>query len=319
MIYNKKLPVEGEKGCAMDMIVKKVFELPFKDLRNEFLKLALEFNIRAPREIAEQFVFADKIFSYRDENDFKENAPDELLQVSRLTKLLQTMKQIEKLLEEKEELHRIAVFLGSVPYPPGNVRISFMAKSLRSMLPEAIFKSPHRIDEIREQFESMLAAYVSQYLKFHAQINAKLLELKDRSANIIKQLNLLKKLSPIPALSKYCAKDEISRFEFNVKNLLPCEHKPTVEEISQHFVCPRCRRSFMDEGIVSSFLKTAEECDEAFKKCVSSLSYQLSQKVLESEDDALKAIVKAASVSDLKTITNILSDELVERIKEVLA
>ncbi len=303
----------------MNEIVKKIFSKPFQDIKGEFLKLALEFDTRLPGDVAEKFIYADRVFSYKDVDDFLENAPDDLLQVSKLHELLEMLEQIEKLLNEKDELHRMAVFLGSVTYPPGNTKISFMAKTLKTSLTQTIFRAPRRIDELKEQFETLLAAYISKYMQFHSQLNAKLEDLREKTENIRKQTEIMRRFSEIPQLKKYCTSEMRAEFECNLKNLLPCPYKPTVKELSQHFVCPRCHRSFADEGLISILLKTADESEKLFKRCIDALSYELSQRILAKENDELKSITQAVAVSDLSTITSIMSDELVERIQKALS
>ena len=302
----------------MNEIVEKIFKFPYRDIRNELQRLSIEFGVRPPRELAEQLIFADAIYQYKDADDFLKNAPGELTQITKLNKLLKTLEQITKVIEEKEELHRMAVFLNSIAYPPRNVRIGFMAKSLKEATPTALFKSPHRIEELKEQFETLLAAYISEYLKFHAEINEKLLNLKEKVYEIDRKMKLMKKLSEIPPLKQYCANDEVLKIEFNIKNLLPCEHSPTVEEVAKFFACPKCHRTFMDEGLISILQETAEKCDRAFDKCVNELSKQLSQKIFDNQDDALKSIIEAISVSDLSKLANIMSDQLIERIRIAL-
>ncbi len=302
----------------MNKVIEEIFEVPYKDLRTELQRLSIEFNVRPPQEIAEQLIYADAVYRYPNAEEFSKKAPSQLLQVSKLNKLIKTLEKIKKVVEEKDELHRMAVFLGSIAYPPRNVRIGFMARSLKEATPHALFRSPHRIEEMKEQFETLLAAYISEYLKFHAEINEKLLDLKDKVYEIEKKITVMRKLQDIPQMHRYCSGGEIMNIEFNVKNMLPCEHSPTVEEVAKYFFCPKCHRTFMDEGLVSILLDTAEKCDRAFDKCVNELSKQLSQKIVQTEDDAMKSIIDAVSVSDLSKLTNILSDELIERIKLAL-
>ncbi len=303
----------------MNKVIEEIFEVPYKNLRTELQRLSIEFGVRPPFEMAEQLIYADTIYRYKNAEEFSQKAPSQLLQITKLNKLKKTLEKIEKVVEEKDELHRIAVFLGSIAYPPRNVRIGFMARSLKEATPYALFRSPHRIEEMKEQFENLLAAYISEYLKFHTEINKKLFDLKDKVYEIEKKTAVMKKLCNIPQMKQYCAGDEIMKIEFNIRNLLPCEHSPTVEEIAKYFFCPKCHRTFMDEGLVSILLDTVERCNRAFDKCVNELSKQLSQKIVQTEDDTMKSIIDAVAVSDLSKVTNILSDELIDRIKLALA
>lgn len=302
----------------MKNVVKEILEAPLENLKNEILRLAIEFEIDFPRKIAEKFIFAEEIQGYGSVERFFAEAPEELLQTTDLVELSKTLDQLKKLCTQKNELHRIAAFIGSVSIPPGDVKIGFMAKSLKEMLSKTLFTSPHRIGEISERFETMLAAYIAEYMEFHTEINSKLSKVKNAQQQVRSKIRLMQKLSSIEQLKEYCSGKAIYQFESNLEEFLPCPHSPTVEEVAEHFVCPMCYRSFKDEDLPDIFEQNVNECDQNFRSCLDMLSKLLSTRILELEDDALKSLLQSISVADLSVLTNIISDELVERIAAIL-
>ena len=302
----------------MKSVVKEILAVSLENLKNEILRLAIEFEIDFPRKITEKLILAEEIQSYGSVERFFAEAPEELLQTSELVELSKTLEQLKTLCTQKNELHRIAAFMGSVSIPPKDVKIGFMAKSLREVLSKTLFTSPHRIGEIGERFETMLAAYIAEYMEFHTEINNKLSKMSDIRLQIQKKIQLMQKLSSIEQLNEYCSDKSISQFESSLGDFLPCSHNPTVEEVAEHFVCPVCYRSFKDEYLPEIFEENADEYNRSFENCLDILSKLLSARILELEDDALKSLLKSISVADLSALTNIISDELIERIAIIL-
>jgi len=132
------------------------------------------------------------------------------------------------------------------------------------------------------------------------------------------KIRIMENLYSIDILQPYCDTVEFKNFTDISRLFIPCKHTPTEDEIRQNFVCPQCRKTFLDEGIADYFKTSEQKVDKKFNDCMKALAYNLSDKIIDAENDPIKSLVQAIIVSDLNTIKNVFSDKVLDRIKKIL-
>ena len=298
-----------------DDLIKLMNSSP-ESLELELANIASVFEIQLPEKVHQLISKIKEIQSYKNIDNFYKNAPEELCKPQLILELSDFVDYWNKLISKRDELAHAAKFLTEAVLPPGNFRLSFMAKTLSAMA-ESIFTSP-LVDEFIERFEALLCEYTAEYLKFHVEHNRNLEKLSDKIDELKSRLEIICALAEIELLKNYCEIKDREEFELLLPGWEPCKYIPKAEDIEQEFVCPECHRTFTDAGIITVFDDIYRKWETVFLRCMRALSYNLSKVILESEKDPLKSLLDSVAVSDLSKIRSIMSPELLERIKKIL-
>ncbi len=302
----------------MEDQLARVFSVSVDELERGVSHLGGLFGVHVPEEARQAFEKIRRIQSFGDVESFLKGAPKELLEASAISELARLVEGWQRLVGCSDDLVRVAAFVKEAIFPPADVRISFAVKSIKALVPTVIFRNPHRVDELLDMFDKVFATYYRAYLRFHTELNERLRRLQEPVREAARRIVIMEKLASIPSLEPYCACDALEEAKTGILEATPCPHTPTEEEVAKYLKCPVCQRTFLDEGLLSIIERVLERCDKAFRYCVDALAFQLSQAVLEREDDPLRSVVDSINVSDLSGITNVLSDELLERISRLL-
>jgi len=270
-------------------------------------------------ETEEILAYIHSVQQYESPKHFLKNAPPGFLDSGKVLNTASLIKGWRNVIENRDELERVITFLNSVILPNGEVKISFFAQSLSDSMDTVVFKQPHRINELLDKFDILLRLYTREYHKFHKKHNEMLVQFAPAVDEIFQKAGIIHKLASVPKLTEYCEHTMIDDLQLYPEFFMPCEYEPTDDDIRTHFSCPKCHRNFLDSGIAPVFNSIDMNINMQFDKCMRALALKLSDKILDSQDDPLNALVKAISISDLSAIQNIFSDKLLERIRFILS
>jgi ferredoxin-thioredoxin reductase catalytic subunit len=303
IVYN---PINNIMTCSPDK------------LEAELKEIAYSFGYNLPERIQFWLKQIANIKSFETVERFYTQAPAELQLVSMLTELSFLIDGWNNLIKSKEMLLKTAKLLQEEILPPGNIKLMFISKTLKDLAKESLFILPHRITEYLYRYEMLLDNYTTEYLAFHEKHNSELMKIQRDLDELKEKQDIVLTFSKIKPMQPFCPDALSNEINAYLTEWCPCEHKLSRDEIIENFICPECERTFVHTRVLSVFHEKKAQCDELFKKCMSALSRELSRVVLEKENDPIKSIISSLAVADLSSIRNVMSPELVNRIKSLL-
>ena len=302
----------------MKDLLEKIFSTDTDEIWETLEILARKSKAKIPKKVGEVVRSIDEIKSFGNPENFIRNAPPSLVNASNISDIANLVSSWAKIVDFQKNLEYIVRFLDSVVLDPADVQLNLLKQTISETFTVIVFSQPHRVEEILTRFENLMQKYIAQYLKFHREHNEKLIAISPSFEILLDKIRIMENLYSIPILQPYCDISEFQDFMDVSRLLIPCEHNPTEDEIRHNFVCPECRKTFLDAEILNYFETAERKISKKFDDCMKALAYNLSDKIIDSEDDPVKSLVQAIIVSDLDKIRNIFSDKLLERIRTIL-
>ena len=303
----------------MESIFKKIAAMNIDNIANKLFYLAQISNVDVPNKVITLLDIASEIKKYDSYESFISKSPDEIKDPEFLVNMYDMLRWWDYIIQDIEKFKYMAKFLQTVRVGAENSELELLQDSLKTLFPTVIFSQPHRADEFETRFEEFARKYAKKYLQIHQEHNNKIRSLQPQIDDLIHKITIMEELSCIDILKPYCTIPDIQNVRIAIiKDFSLCDYSPSEDDILKHFVCPKCKFSLADFYNTMQFDELNSSIEPAFQKCMRALVSNLSTKIIDSEENAIDALVKAVSVSDVDAIKNIFSGKFLEKVKELL-
>ena len=229
---------------------------------------------------------------------------------------------VDRAVALKEKKRRLLTFKNFIEETVGSIDMGDLALRGKELLshfsPGLMLVSSFSPEVLDDRCNSFVEDYRIAYVNYHNTWHSRRSEIGDRYSLLIDKADTLKKLNTIEEFDPKLGVEPIATIDKFPREMPFCRVL-TVSDLGFSTACPYCGLKYKRGMDWHAFEKIEKELDMLLRKKLRVVSSKVANIAIEKyADDPLLAFIDAVVVSDLKGLSIIMSDEVLETLKRVL-